>query len=279
MIKLGEYNTLTVKTDKGEGFLLMDDENTEVFIHAKNSPEDIEIDESIEVFVYTEANKKLTATSQEPLIVVGEFAYLKTSLVTKDGAFVDMGIDRNLFIPFSEQLQKMEEGKTYLTYMYVDLKSNRLAGSTRLQAFLDNSQMTLKINDEVDLILWEKTDIGLQVIVNNKHRGLVYDNEVYQELPKNKKLKGFIKNIREDNKLDVSLQKVGYSNVEPNAAAILSLLNKSNGFLTFTDKSAPETIKKALNMSKKTFKKAIGALYKQKLIRIESDGLHLADKK
>ena len=194
-------------------------------------------------------------------------------MISQHGAFLDWGLEKQLFVPFREQARKMEEGKWYIIYMYRDEESDRLVASSKINGYLDNDELTVKVGDLVEILICESTDLGINVIINNIHKGLIYHNELFAKVNIGDIKKGYIKNIREDNKIDVQLQKQGYGNVEPSAQIILEKLKANGGFLELTDASAPEDIAKQLEMSKKTFKKAIGSLYKHHLINIEQMGI------
>jgi predicted RNA-binding protein (virulence factor B family) len=195
--------------------------------------------------------------------------------VSEHGAFLDWGLIKDLFVPFREQSRPMEIGERHVVFLYLDQKSSRLIASTKIDRFLENERLTVKEGDEVDLLIWQKTDLGFNAIVNQYHKGLVYANEVFRDLKAGDSLKGYVKKIREENKLDISLQKTGYDSVEPTAQQILDEIKKSAGFLNISDSSSPEDIYKRFQISKKTFKKAIGGLYKQGLIKIAEDGIYL----
>lgn len=278
MIEIGQYNTLRVARDTSVGLFLEDEEENDVLLHGKFIPEGgLKEGDEVEVFVYKDNEGRDIATTQQPKLTVEEFALLEVTSVTKFGAFVDIGLDKELLVPFMEQARKMEVGEHHLVFMYLDGISDRLAGSTKLEQFLDNEEIELEENEEVDIIFWKPTDLGYKVIVNEEHIGLVYSDELYEFIPVGTVRKAFVHKIRPDNKLDIRLQKRGYAKVEPNAQKILTLLHEQNGFLKLTDKSSPEEIKRTLSMSKKTFKKAIGSLYKQKRITLEPNGIQLTD--
>jgi predicted RNA-binding protein (virulence factor B family) len=206
---------------------------------------------------------------------LNEFALLRVNYVNQVGAFMDWGMEKDILVPFKEQARPMEKGKRYLVYLYMDDKTNRLVASSKTNQFLNNDQLTVEVGEEVELIVSHITEVGINVIINEQHKGLLYKDEVYEDIRTGDRLRGFIKNIRPDNKIDVSLQIQGYLSIEPNAEKILSELRASRGFLRLNDNSHPEDIKTVLKMSKKTFKKAIGALYKDKLIEIKDDGIYL----
>jgi predicted RNA-binding protein (virulence factor B family) len=216
------------------------------------------------------------ATTLQPYILVNEFALLRVNYINQVGAFMDWGMEKDILVPFKEQARPMEKGKRYLVYLYVDEKTNRLVASSKTNQFLSNENITVEKGEEVDLIVSHITELGINVIINEKHKGLLYKDEVYDEsIRTGDRAVGYIKNIRPDGKIDVSLQKQGYENVEPNAGKIVDELRASRGFLRLNDNSHPEDIKTVLKMSKKTFKKAIGSLYKDKLIEIKDDGIYL----
>lgn len=279
MIQLGKYNTLTILRDTKVGlFLGNGNEAEDILLPNKYVPNEFEIGEEISVFVYLDHEQRPVATTLEPYILLNEFALLRVNYTNQIGAFVDWGMEKDLLVPFKEQARPMETGKRYLVYLYLDEKTNRLVASSKTNQFLSNDHLTIQQFDEVDLIVSHITEIGINVIINEQHKGLLYKDEVFDEnIRTGDRLMGYIKNIRPDNKIDVSLQKQGYENVEPNAEKIIFELRASRGFLRLTDNSHPEDIKTVLKMSKKTFKKAIGALYKNRQIDIKEDGIYLLE--
>ncbi|RYJ45062.1 S1 RNA-binding domain-containing protein [Flavobacterium beibuense] len=274
MIEIGQYNTLKIERDTSVGLYLTDG-SKDVLLPNKYVPRKFEIGDELAVFVYLDHEERLVATTLKPYITLNDFAYLRVSYINKFGAFVDWGLEKDLFVPFREQARPMEKSKRYLIHMYIDEKTGRLVGSSKLSRFLDNEELSVEVGEEVDLIVSHITDMGINVIINGKHKGLLYKDEVYEELRTGDRVNGFIKAIRPDNKIDVSLQKAGVEGIEPNAEKILEELRDSRGFLRLTDDSHPEDIKSVLKMSKKAFKKAIGSLYKQRLIEIKEDGIYL----
>lgn len=273
-MKIGEFNTLRIARNTNVGLYLTDG-TQDVLLPKKYMPARFEFEQEITVFVYLDHEERLVATNLEPKIYLNEFALLQVNYVNEFGAFMDWGLEKDLFVPFKEQARKMEAGKRYLIYMYLDEKTNRLVGSSKLNQFLDNKNITLEIGEEVDLIVSHITDLGINVIINEKHKGLLYKNEVYEDFRTGDRIIGYIKNIREDGKIDVQRNKPGYGRIEKNAEIILNELQYNNGFLGLHDKSHPEEIKSILGMSKKTFKQSIGALYKDKKIEIKEDGIYL----
>lgn len=274
MIEIGQYNTLTIDRITKVGLYLTQDGN-DILLPNKYVPKEYVIGDAISVFVYLDQEERPVATTLEPYIKLNEFGWLRVNYTNQFGAFLDWGLEKDLFVPFKEQARPMEQGKRYLVYMYTDEKTNRLVASSRTNQFLSNENLELEKNQEVDLIISHITDLGINVIINQKHKGLVYKDEAYVEVKPGQRCKGYIKTIRPDGKIDVSFQKLGYEGIEPNAQKILDELQSSRGFLRLNDNSHPEDIKTVLQMSKKTFKKAIGLLYKEKRIEIKDDGIHL----
>jgi len=273
-MKLGEFNTLIIDRLTKVGLFLTDNTN-DVLLPLKYIPKDYKIGDEIKVFLYLDHEERPVATTLEPYIIINDFAFLRVNYTNSFGAFLDWGLEKDLFVPFKEQARPMEQGKRYLVHAYLDDKSDRIVGSSRVNKFLDNSELDLQQGDEVDLIISHITDLGTNVIINKKHKGLMYSNEIYEDLRIGDKHKGYIKTIRPDNKIDVSFQKIGVENIEPNAEVILKELKANRGFLRLNDNSHPEDIKTVLKMSKKSFKKAVGSLYKDKIIEIKEDGIYL----
>ncbi|MFD2550759.1 S1 RNA-binding domain-containing protein [Bizionia sediminis] len=275
MIKIGEYNTLEIIRETEPGLFLEDTEGNEVLLPNRYVPEEFKIWDKIEVFVYLDNEERLVAVTDKPYITRGEFAVLRCNAVTEFGAFLDWGMVKELFCPFKEQAFKMKQGGWYLVYCFLDEETNRLVASSKTNQFLDNKDLTVQQFEEVDLIISHPSDIGMNVIVNKKHQGLIFNDDIFQDLSVGDRLKGYVKKIRPGNKLDIVLGKIGYRNIEPNADAIMKELQDNGGYLNLTDKSDPDTIKSVLQMSKKSFKKAVGTLYRKKLIDIKDDGIYL----
>ncbi len=277
MIAIGKYNTLTILRDTKVGlFLGNGNEAEDILLPNKYVPNQFEIGDELTVFVYLDHEERPVATTLEPYILLNEFALLRVNYVNQVGAFMDWGMEKDILVPFKEQARPMEKGKRYLVFLYMDEKTNRLVASSKTNQFLNNDHLTVEKGEEVDLIVSHITEIGINVVINEQHKGLVYKDEVYDDaIRTGDRMRGYIKTIRPDNKIDVSLQKLGFENIEPNAQKILDELKASRGFLRLHDNSHPEDIKTVLKMSKKTFKKAIGTLYKDKLIAIKEDGIYL----
>lgn len=280
MIEIGKYNTLTILRETGVGLYLgkpeeNKDPSKDILLPIKYIPKMYEIGEELTVFVYLDHEERPVATTLEPYIFLNEFALLRVNYVNQIGAFMDWGMEKDILVPFKEQARPMEQGKRYLVYLYMDEKTNRLVASSKTNQFLNNDNITVENGEEVDLIVSHITEVGINVIINEKHKGLLYKNEVYDDLRTGDRIVGWIKNIRPDGKIDVSATQLGFEKIEPSAQSILDELKASRGFLRLNDDSHPEDIKTVLRMSKKTFKKAIGTLYKQKLIEIKEDGIYL----
>jgi predicted RNA-binding protein (virulence factor B family) len=276
MIKIGEYNTLSIMRETDPGLFLEDKDGNEVLLPNRYVPNDFKIWDEIEVFVYLDNEERPVAVTDKPYITKGEFALLRCNQVTNIGAFLDWGLVKELFCPFREQSFKMKAGGWYLVHCYLDEETGRLVASSKTNRFLDNKELTVQQFDEVDLIVSHPSEIGMNVIVNKKHLGLIFKDAIFRDLSIGDRLKGIVKKVRDDNKLDITLGQIGYRNIEPNAEAImLELEDSKDGFLALTDKSSPEAIKEKLQMSKKNFKKAVGTLYKQRLIEIKPDGIYL----
>lgn len=276
MIHLGQYNTLTIIRDTEPGLFLGDDEENEILLPNKYVPEEFEIGDQIRVFAYLDSHERPVATTLDPYITINDFAMLRVTAVSDHGAFLDWGLEKDLFVPFKEQARRMQLGKWYLVYMYLDDLTDRLVATNKIDRYTDNKELTVNEFDKVDLIVSRHTEIGTEVIINKKHKGLIYKNELYRDVHLGERFKGVIKKIREDNKIDVSpQQEIGYRNIQPSAQRILEALQDNHGFLALTDKSDPEDIKSQLAMSKKAFKKGLGTLYKQRKVILKDDGIHL----
>lgn len=277
MAEIGKYNTLNIVKILDFGAYLDADELGEILLPIKQLPPDAKVGESLEVFIYNDSEDRLIATSKEPLALADEFAVLKVVEINKTGAWLDWGLEKHLLVPFNEQKQNMLADKSYLVYVFLDKQTKRLVASSKLQKFLDNVPPEYTEGQEVDLLISNKTDLAYTAIINNTHSGLIYTNEVFKKLKRGEKIKGYIKKIREDEKIDLTLEKIGYEKIDSISESVLETIKTYHGYLLLSDKSSPEEIKKLLGISKKNFKKAIGALYKKKLITIEEKGIRLKD--
>ncbi len=279
MTDIGKINNLKIVKEVDFGIYLDGGEHGEILLPSRYVPENCKVDDNIRVFIYLDSEDRFIATTERPYAMVGDFASLKVVAVESVGAFLDWGLPKDLLVPFREQSPNMEKGKSYMVRIYVDKKSNRIAATTRLDRYLDNEPVCFQAGEEVELLICNQTDIGYKAILNNTHWGVLYSNEVFQPLTSGQKTKGYIKKVRDDNKIDLCMHKPGYKRVDDVTEIILDVLKKKGGLLPVTDKSSPETIYKLFGVSKKTYKKAIGAIYKKKLITIENDGIKLVSKR
>lgn len=275
-IILGDYNNLEIVKRVSFGLYLDGDEDGEILLPAKYVPDGYDIGDIIKVFVYLDNEERLVATTEEPLAKVGDFALLRVAWTNGYGAFLDWGLLKDLFVPFSEQEGKMVKGNSYLVYVTIDRKSYRIYASARLDKFLSRTKPPYETDEEVDIIVWRRTDLGWKVIVNGNHSGLVFANEVFRDLKTGDRLKGYVKRVRTDGKIDIALQRHGVAGDDDSSMRLLSAIEAQRGFLPLNDNSSPDEIYSMLGMSKKAFKRAAGKLYKQRLIIIDDDGLRLA---
>ncbi len=268
MVEIGKFNTLTVVKIVDFGVYLDGGERGEILMPKEYVPANCFPDDEVKAFVYFDSEDRIVATTEEPYVQVGEFACLKMVAGSPVGAFLDWGLRKDLLVPFREQREPMEEGCSYLVYAYFDQASDRIVASTKIDKFLDQVFPSYKPGQEVDILVARKTDLGYAVIVNNAHWGLIYDNEIFQPLKIGQRHKAYIKRVREDEKIDLTLQPVGYEKIEGLAGQIFEKLKDYDGVLDLSDKSAPEEIYRLFGCSKKNYKKALGALLKQGVIEI-----------
>jgi predicted RNA-binding protein (virulence factor B family) len=276
MINIGDYNTLRVirETDFG---VYLDDGKEGILLPKRFVPAGTRIGDELNVFLYHDSEDRMIATTQKPKGVIGDIVRLKAVTVTKQGAFLDWGLMKDLFVPKSKQKSGMREGGEYLVKIYVDEQTGRVAATEKIEFFLSNDELTVKEMDMVDLTVMRSTDIGFYVIINNKHTGVLHFNEVFRDIDMGDQLKGFIKKITPDNKIDVVLGKPGYNKVEDEREKLLRLLQENNGYLPYNDKSKPEDIYSFFGMSKKTFKMTTGGLFKDKKIFFTQTGIKLLE--
>lgn len=277
MVKVGEYNTLKVIRKVKFGVYL-DDDKEGILLPGRFVPPDTEEGNEIKVFIYHDGEERLIATTQQPKGIAGDIVKLKALSVTPQGAFLDNGLMKDLFVPKSKQLQHMLPHGEYLVKIYLDEQTGRLTATEKIAPFLNNVILTVQEKEIIDLIVYRRTDIGYVVIINNKHTGVLHHNEIYRDITIGDKFKGFIKKIYPDNKIDVAAGQPGYQRVEDETEKILLLLKENNGYLPYHDKSTPEEIYSFFSMSKKTFKMATGNLYKQGKISFEKTGIKLMEK-
>ena len=278
MLEVGKYNTLKIVKDLDFGVYLDGGNGKEILLPARYVPKNVKPGDEVEVFIYHDNEGRLIATTARPLATVGEFKFMEVKSVNNTGAFLEWGLMKDLLVPFKEQKMPMREGRWYLVYVHLDHITGRIVASARIDKYLDNVMPEYTFNQEVNLLVADETEIGYKVIINNLHWGLVYYNEVFRRLEKGEEIKGYIKEVREDEKIDVSLVPLGYQKIEGLAGTILESLKSQGGFIAVHDKSAPEGIQSLFQCSKKSFKQAIGALYKQHLITLENGGISLAKK-
>jgi uncharacterized protein len=271
---IGQMNTLTVTKQVPFGLYLDGGTYGEILLPKKWVPEGINVHDSLEVFVYFDSEDKVIATTMKPRATLNTFAFLNVVDVNHVGAFLDWGLEKDLLVPRPEQRRPMEQGRSYLVYIKQD-HEGRLLGSSKIDYYLDKSSPTFKPGDQVELIIAETSEIGTKVIINHTHWGLIYSQDIFKTLTYGKKTEGYIKAMRDDGKIDVVLRNLGGNNVHELAERIIKKLNQNQGFLPLTDKSSPDAIKHAFGESKKSFKSALGYLYKQKKITFEQDGIKL----
>jgi len=247
----------------------------EILLPKRYEPEGIKVDDLIKVFIYFDSEDRIIATTDIPLAQVDECAYLKVVDVNKVGAFMDMGLMKDLFIPYAAQENKMEVGKSYVVHLHLDEHSGRIMGSSKLDKYLLEESHYHKAGQAVDLQIFAKTDLGYKAVIGSTYQGLLYNNEIFQEVNIGDKLKGFISGIRADKKIDLALQPASQETRGDLANQILDFIKEQGGSTTLTDKSSPEDINKQFNVSKKSYKKALGALYKRRQILIDKDKITL----
>ncbi|MBV1916382.1 MAG: GntR family transcriptional regulator [Pseudomonadales bacterium] len=277
MITIGNRYELTIVTELDFGFYLDAQNLGEVLLPRKLAQNELQVGDTVDVFLYLDSEDRPVATTQQPKAAVGQFAYLEVIDSTPVGAFLDWGLDKDLLVPFAEQHRPMEVGKSYLVYIYLDRLDGRITASSKIDSFLDdNKPHTFTPQQPVKLIIANTTELGFKVIVNNTHWGLLYQNDVHQRLSFGQRIDGFVKYVRPDGRLDISLQG-GKETRDKYTNAILNHLKYNKGYSPLNDKSDPKLIADQLGMSKKAFKKSIGGLYKNRVIRIEADGIHLIE--
>ncbi len=275
MTEIGKLNKLRVVKELDFGIYLDGDEKGEILLPIKQVPKETKVDDIIEVFIYNDSEDRIIATTIKPYGIVGDFVLLKTAAVDRFGAFMDWGLIKDILVPFREQKRTMEAGRSYIVYIYLDSISQRIAASAKLNKYLDKTKPEYKPNEEVDLLIHSQTDMGYKAIINNSHWGILYSNEIFQNLNVGQKIKGFIKKIRDDDKIDLYLNKSGYRQIDKISLNVLKIIKENDNYITVTDKSNPQVIYSIFSISKKSFKKAIGNLYKKKLIKIGKEGIRL----
>ncbi|MBC8034376.1 MAG: RNA-binding protein [Chitinophagaceae bacterium] len=274
MVKVGSYNELKVIRAVEFG-LYLDDGAEGILLPKRFVPEGAKIGDELNVFLYHDSEDRLIATTQTPLGIIGDIVYLKVVSVTSHGAFLDWGLMKDIFVPKSKQLSGMKPGAYYLVKIYIDEQTGRITATEKFESTLSNENLTVKELDQVDLTVLRRTDIGYVVTINNIHTGVLHFNDIFQEIGVGKRMKGYVKKIRPENKMDIALGKHGFQRVEDEAQKILRLLQENDGYLPYNDKSNPEEIYAFFGMSKKTFKMTTGGLYKQRKIEFTQTGLKI----
>ncbi|KAA5548391.1 CvfB family protein [Adhaeribacter rhizoryzae] len=274
MVALGDYNELEIIKQVDFGVYL-DSEDGEILLPQKYLPEDYRVGDLLRVFIYRDSEDRIIATTQQPKAKVGDFAALEVKQTSNYGAFLDWGLEKDLFVPFQNQRDKMQAGRKYVVYVYLDENSDRIVATAKYEKYLDKDPVTLREGEEVDLLVAGFSDLGIKVIINSRYQGILYKNEVFRQLHLGDKTTGYIRKIREDQKIDVSLQRSGYAEVPDAAEQILQKLKAGGGQLPLSDNSTPEAIYEILGMSKKTFKKALGSLYRNGRVSLNPDSIIL----
>ena len=274
-IKLGEYNRLTIVKAVDFGLYLDGGDEGEILLPSRYVPKDCRIGDELDVFIYLDNEERIVATTQKPLAKVGDFAYLEVSWVNEYGAFLHWGPLKDLFCPFREQKMRMEIGESYIVFVYIDRESYRIAASAKIEHYLQKDTPPYTVGTETDLLIWQKTDLGFKVIIDNRYQGLVYEDQIFKRIHTGDRMKGYISRVREDGKLDVTLQPLGYQQARAFSDTLLQYLKNNGGFCDLGDKSDAEDIKRLFQVSKKTFKKAVGDLYKRCLIVLDEQGIRL----
>lgn len=274
-IKLGKFNQLEVVKKVDFGIYLDGGEEGEVLLPTRYVPEDCAVGDILNVFLYLDMEERLIATTLVPYVQVGEFAYLEVAWVNQYGAFLNWGLMKDLFVPFREQKMKMQVGRKYMIHAHLDDESYRIVASAKVERYLSKEKHEYAAGDEVDILVWQKTDLGFKAIIDNKYSGLLYENEIFTPLSAGMQLKAYVKQVREDGKVDLMLQKPGFAKVGDFSKTLLDYLREQGGRIALTDKSPAEEIYEVFGVSKKTFKKGVGDLYKKRLISLQDDAIVL----
>ncbi len=275
-MEIGKTNLLKAARTTENGCYLMDGDGNEVLLPNAYVAESLNLGDEISVFVYKDNDQRLTATTLTPKLELEQFAYLEVKDVNNAGAFVDMGIVKQLLVPYSEQPVKMEVGESYVVFFLLDEETDRLIGSGQIEDFLFTEDLDVEEGDEVKIIAYKRSDLGINVIVNGQYKGLIFKSEIHKTLQIGNTVTAYIKKIRADGKLDIVLEAMGYRNIIDSASKrVLAELQKNDGFIPYTDKSKPDDVRNVFNLSKKAFKKALGNLYKNKIVTLEKDGTRL----
>jgi predicted RNA-binding protein (virulence factor B family) len=278
MVKIGKVNNLKIVKKVEFGLYLDGGELGEILLPKKYINDDVDIDDFIDGFIYFDSEDRIIATTKIPFAQVDEYAFLTVVDISRIGAFLDWGLEKDLFVPFREQNEKMIRGKSYVVRIYFDDMSNRIAASSKIERFLYLKPVELEENQPVNMLISHQTDLGFKVIVDNKYPGLLFKNDIFQTVKIGQSIKGYIKKIRLDGKIDLSIHPSGYGKIDDLSQKILNILKSNNDYISVTDESKPELIYQLFGMSKKNFKKSIGTLYKQRIISLEEEGIRLIKK-
>lgn len=275
-IELGKFNQLEVVKEVDFGLYLDGEEEGEILLPTRYVPDDCKIGDFLNVFLYLDMDERLIATTLTPLVQVGQFACLEVAWVNQFGAFLNWGLMKDLFVPFSEQKMKMQVGRNYVVHAHLDEESYRIVASAKVERYLSKDIPSYSPDEEVNILIWQKTDLGFKAIIDNKYSGLLYENEIFRPLETGVQATAFVKQVREDGKVDLMLQKAGFAKVDDFAKTLLDYIEEHGGRISLTDKSPADEIYDVFEVSKKTFKKGVGDLYKKRLIILEEGGIKLA---
>lgn len=276
-IELGRFNELEVVKQEDFGMYLDGGEEGEILLPARYVPEGCKVGDRLNVFLYLDMDERLVATTLTPLVQVGQFAYLEVAWVNQFGAFLNWGLMKDLFVPFGEQKMKMQVGRKYMIHAHLDEESYRIVASAKVERYLSKEMPEYQPGEEVEILIWQKTDLGYKAIIEHQHSGLLYENEVFTTLEAGRKMRAFVKQVRDDGKIDLMLQKPGLGKVDDFAKTLLEHIRENGGRISLNDKSPADEIYETFGVSKKTFKKGVGDLYKKRLISLQEDGITLAE--
>ena len=270
----GKVNKLEIVEKDEKGYKLQNEKGEDIFLPIEEVEEVLEVGAAIDVFIYKDRTRMIS--SKLPYLQVDEFAFLTVKYLTEAGAYVDWGLDKDLFVPKEEQMDEMKEGELYLIFLFEDEETGVIRGSQRVEDFVFHEEINIERGDEVSLLLYRESELGINAVINNMFQGLIFKSDIHKDVRVGEQVTGYVKNVREDGKIDLLLEPLGYKkSVEPNTDILIKAIKEAGDYLALTDKSDPAEIKKTLGLSKKAFKRAVGHLYKNKLIEIRQDGLYL----
>ena len=276
-ILLGAFNRLTIVKEVDFGLYLDGGDEGEILLPRRYVPTTYKIGDEIDVFLYLDQDERLVATTEQPLAQVGDFAYLECSWVNEYGAFLNWGLMKDLFCPFREQKKRMEIGSSYIVYVTIDEESYRMMAAAKVERYLSKDKPPYKAGDEVQILVWQKTDLGFKAIIDNAYAGLIYRDQIFKYVHTGDRMKAYVANVRPDGKIDLTLQHTGRQQTIDFSETLLTYLHEHGGSCDLGDKSDAEEIKARFEVSKKVYKKAIGDLYRRRLITISDDGIHLVE--